>query len=155
MDSIDWDRLVNMYDADANGLLDPSELVCFVRDALSLVLGERIDYDLATDVTFSQIALRRECWSGRDVRVDAINSLALRQAAARGVFSELRLARARRQFLRRRSCEATARGRVRRDHGGRRRRIGGQQCPAGCLQRQAPESGVGYGTAPAAALLII
>ena len=94
MDSIDWDRLVNMYDADANGLLDPSELVCFVRDALSLVLGERIDYDLATDVTFSQIALRRECWSGRDVRVDAINSLALRQAAARGVFSELRLARA-------------------------------------------------------------
>ena len=94
MDSIDWDRLVIMYDADANGLLDPSELVCFVRDAISLVIGERIDYDLATEVTFSQIAGRRECWSGRDVRVDAIKGDQLRLAAARGVFSELRLARA-------------------------------------------------------------
>ena len=71
MDSIDWDRLVIMYDADANGLLDPSELVCFVRDAISLVIGERIDYDLATEVTFSQIAGRRACWPRRDVRVDA------------------------------------------------------------------------------------
>ena len=94
MDSIDWDRLVIMYDADANGLLDPSELVCFVRDAISLVIGERIDYDLATEVTFLQIAGRRECWSGRDVRVDAIKGDQLRLAAARGVFSELRLARA-------------------------------------------------------------
>ncbi len=53
-DSVAWERLVLAYDEDGNGMIDPEELVCLVRDALSLSLGVRLEYDIIGALTSPQ-----------------------------------------------------------------------------------------------------
>ena len=91
--SLDWEGLVLAYDADNNGKMDPSELVCMVQDGLSLVgggMGGRASYEVAMQVVSQQIAIH-DGWITHDVRVDSVRAAKLRAAAAAGVFEGLRV----------------------------------------------------------------